>query len=133
MKKIVLESMVWGLLTVTVIAMLNIAGMFPTDFRKHESQFSSQLIQESEAGFGKIKTQVYSIKNTSELDWNYLHYAIIVRDGSKVIYSKYSVEPSWKVDANSEANISVEIPVLGGNVHSELVIGNLREKSIFRI
>ena len=120
------------MLVFVVLFLLNLVRSFDADFENYRSELTTTLTSEQYLQGDKKKELRFNVTNNSQKEWHWLEYSVVVRDGSTELYSSQEVEPDWKVQSKSKAELIVEIPVFEGTVDTVLEIESLREVSIFR-
>lgn len=132
MRKVVYETLIWGVAIFVLLLILNIAGLFKADFKNYKVDITTELISNILVDGDTNRVLVFSVENSTDKRWRCIEYSLVLRIGNNVVYSTHSIENKWELDAQNSANLTVKIPAFDGEVEMKLEIGDLRERSIFK-
>ena len=132
MRKVIHETLIWGVVIFVLLLILNVAGLFKADFKDYNADITTELVSNDLVDDDKYRALVFNVENSTDKRWRWIEYSLVLRIGNNVVYSTHSIENKWELDAQNSANLTVKIPAFDGEVETEFEIGDLRERSIFK-
>ena len=132
MRKVIHETLIWGVVIFVLLLILNVAGLFKADFKDYNADITTELVSNDLVDDDKYRALVFNVENSTDKRWRWIEYSLVLRIGNNVVYSTHSIENKWELDAQNSANLAVKVPAFDGEVETEFEIGDLRERSIFK-
>ena len=132
MRKVIHETLIWGVVIFVLLLILNVAGLFKADFKDYNADITTELVSNDLVDDDKYRALVFNVENSTDKRWRWIEYSLVMRIGNNVVYSTHSIENKWELDAQNSANLAVKVPAFDGEVETEFEIGDLRERSIFK-